>query len=417
MNSNSPVVITGVGIISPIGLSKETYWESLVNRESGVRVRTEFADVSHPFRIASEVVDFEPKKFVRPRKSLKVMCRPIQFGFAASTMAVEDAGIADQIDPDRFSTVFGTEAFYADPNEVASVFRKCIVNRCYDHDRWGEYAMREIEPLWMLKYLPNMVASHISIACDARGPSNTICQAEASSLLAIIEATDLIQRGTADAVITGGTGSLMATTGMIYRGLSRLSNRIDEPARASRPFDRDRDGMVVGEGAAAFVLEREDFALARGAKPIARIVESCRSFYPSGDGLANAIAHNLKQVVTRSGLATEDIGHLNANGFSTIRDDVIEAEAIRNALGDIPVIVPKSVFGNLGPGTGAIELLASIEACRTGHLPPALNVDQQDDLCPINLVTDDGVTSDKSTGLSINFTGTGQIASLLISHC
>lgn len=415
MIAQSPVVITGVGIVSPVGLNRESLWNSVVNRNSGVAVREVFAEANHPFRIAAEVADFEPKKFVRPRKSLKVMCRPIQFGFAASTMAVEEAGIEGQVDPARFSTVFGTEAFYADPNEVARVFRKCIVNRCYDHDRWGEYAMREIEPLWMLKYLPNMVASHISIACDARGPSNTICQSEASSLLAIIEAMDLIQRGAADAVIAGGTGSLMATTGMIYRGLHRLSRRIDQPELASRPFDTSRDGMVVGEGAAAFILEREDFALARGAKPLAKIVASSRGFHLRGDGFAEAISQNLNDLVQRSGLGVDDVGHVNAHGFSTIEDDIYEAQAIRQSLGDIPVIAPKSAFGNLGPGTGAVELAVSLEACHRGILPATMNVDQLDDRCPINLVTDDNVTVKSNTCLTTNFTETGQITSLMIA--
>ncbi len=415
MISQSPVVITGAGIVSPIGLNRNTFWESLINQDSGVKVREQFADAEHPFRIAAEVDDFEPKKYVRPRKSLKVMCRPIQFGFAASSMAVEDSGIEGQIDPTRFSTVFGTEAFYADPHEVARVFRKCIVNRCYDHNRWGEYAMREIEPLWMLKYLPNMVASHISIACDARGPSNTICQSEASSLLAIIEAIDLIDRGAADAVIAGGTGSLMATTGMIYRGLNRLSSRIQQPTEASRPFDANRDGMVVGEGAAAFIIEREDFALARGATPLAKINSFSRGFHLRGDGFADALAGNLELTLERSGMSANDVGHVNAHGFSTVEDDIFEATAIQKVFADTPVIAPKSTFGNLGPGTGAIELAASIEACRRGQLPPAMNIEKLDERCPINLVADKPAATDSNVCLTSNFTETGQMASLMVT--
>lgn len=414
MISSCPVVITGVGIISPLGLNPESLWNSLLQRHSGVRVRDEFAGGTHPFRICSPVHNFEPREFVRPRKSLKVMCRPIQFGFAASTLATESASISEQIDPDRFSTVFGTEAFYADPTEVALVFRKCMVNRCYDHDRWGDYAMREIEPLWMLKYLPNMVASHLSIACDARGPSNTICQSEASSLLAMIEACDLIQRGAADAVITGGTGSLMTTTGIIYRGTDRLSKRIMNPEKASRPFDADRDGMVVGEGSAAFVVEREDFAKARGARPLARILGFARSFYPRNNGFSDAIAHNMNLALERADVSPNDIGHINAQGCSTREDDIIEAQAIDKVFGDTPVIAPTSNLGNLGPGTGAVELAASIEACRHGVLPPVLNLDNQDAECPINVVTEDGTTSDKPLALSTNFTDTGQITSIII---
>ncbi len=414
MSFETDVVVTGMGVVSPIGLANEVFWENLVAGRSSVRVRPEFVGVDQPYRIASEVLDFEPKKFVRPRKALKVMCRPIQFGFAASTQAIDQSGITGQVDPERISTVFGTEAFYADPNEVALVFRKCMVNRCYDHDRWGEYAMREIEPLWMLKYLPNMVASHISIVCDARGPSNTICQAEASSLLAMIEAIDLIQRGAADAAIAGGTGSFMSTTGMIYRGLDRLSHRIDQPEQASRPFDSARDGMVVGEGAAAFVIERADVAAARGARPLARIHGFCRS-YSARQAMSEAIAHSLQTTMQRSGFAASDLGHVNAHGVSTVDDDILEARGIAAALSDVPVIAPKSCFGNLGPGTGAIELAASIHACQTGLLPPVLNVEHQDPRCPVNLVTRPGTRSTRPMGLALNFTREGQVVSLLIS--
>lgn len=414
MSVNCDVVITGIGIISPVGIDSGPFWQGLIGRRSGVRVREEFKDVRHPFRIAAEVTDFEPKQWVRPRKSLKVMCRPIQLGFAASTLALDNSGIIGNIDPDRLSTVFGTEALYADPNEVAAVFRKCIVNRCYDHDRWGDFAMSEIEPLWMLRYLPNMAASHLSIACDARGPSNTICQAEASSLLAIIEAADLIRRGTADAAVAGGTGSLMATTGMIYRGLHRLTNRIDEPELASRPFDKARDGMVVGEGAASFVLESAASAAARGAKPLARILSYDYGF-SLPENMSQGISNSINSSLQRAGMTAADVGHFNAHGFSTPQDDIREAQGIRNALGDIPVIAPKSNFGNLGPGTGAIELAASILACQNGVLPPVINADNLDDQCPINLVTSDGVTTTNKTAMTMNFTEAGQLVSMLIA--
>ncbi len=414
MSSNIDVVITGIGIVSPIGLSNESLWNNLLDGRSGVRVRPEFADIQQPFRIAAGITDFEPKKFVRPRKALKVMCRPIQFGFAASTQAIDQSGLAGNIDPDRVSTVFGSEAFYADPNETASVFRNCMVDGRYDHDRWGELAMRQIEPLWMLKYLPNMVASHLSIVCDARGPSNTICQAEASSLLAIIEAIDLIRRGAADAAIAGGTGSCMATTGMAYRGLDRLSRRINQPEQASRPFDIGRDGMVVGEGAGAIVLERADLAAARGARSLARIHGYCRS-YADPKNLGPEIAHSLKTTMQQSGVSASEIGHVNAHGFSTVEDDIVEAQGIAAAMDDTPVIAVKSNFGNLGPGSGAIELAASVNACQSGILPPVLNLEQTDPKCPVNVVTRENNRSNRPAALTLNFTEQGQVASLLIS--
>ncbi len=409
------VVITGVGAVSPLGIGLDSIWNSLVKGESGIRVRKEFVDTDFPFRIAGDVNDFDPKQYVKPRKALKVMCRPIQFGVAASMMANEQSGIVGQIEPERICTVFGTEAFYADPNEVGRVFRKCIVNRCYDHDRWGQYAMREIEPLWMLKYLPNMVASHISIALDAQGPSNTICQSEASSLLAIIEAVDMIDRGVADAVIAGGTGCSMSMTGMIYRGIKRLSKRVQEPTRASRPFDSDRDGMVVGEGAGVLVLERADFAAARGAKVLGRIAGFNRSYHQPNKQFGEGIANSISAAIRHAELTPADIGHVNAHGFSTLEDDIFEAQGIRSALGDVPVTAPKSSFGNLGPGTGTIELATCVESCRRNQLFPTINIENQDERCPINLITKPMPLDSQKSALALNFTDTGQIVSMVIS--
>ena len=414
MTANCDVVVTGIGLISPLGIGLDATWDALIQGKSGVGVRAEFADESHPFRIAGEVRDFEPKKYVKPRKALKVMCRPIQLGFAASTMAAEQAELAEQVAPERISTLFGTEAFYADPHEVAAIFRKCIVNRCYDHDRWGQHAMREIEPLWMLKYLPNMVASHISIVADARGPSNTICQAEVSGLLAVIESIDLLRRGAVDAVIAGGTGSLMATTGMIYRGLHRLSRRVHEPERASRPFDAARDGMVVGEGSGTFILEREADAKARGANILGRVLGYSRGFHPTTDQFSDAIAHTLSEAIERSGLTRDDIGHVNAHGFGTIEDDIREAKGIRSALGDVPVIAPKSSFGNLGPGASVVETAMSIQASKTGTLPGTLNIDSLDERCPIQLVTKTQTNLGSKPGAVLNFTDSGQVACLVV---
>ena len=416
MSSESPVVITGVGIISPIGLSLESFWESLLHKRSGVKVRDHFADSDQPFRISSEISDFEPKKFVRPRKALKVMCRPIQLGFAASMLAAEHAAIEGQVDPERFATVFGSEAFYADPLDVSRVFRQCIVDHEYQHDRWGDYAMSDIEPLWMLKYLPNMVASHISIACDARAASNTICQAEASSLLALIEAVDLIQRGAADAVMVGATGSMMAATGMVFRGLHRLSQNIRSPESALRPFDAHRDGMVVGEGAGAMVLERESTALARGATPLARIRGASRSFVPNRNQMPQAIAENMSQALERAGMGADQIGHVNANGYSTVDDDICEAQAIQKVFGDTPVIAPKGTFGNLGPSTGIVELAASVKAGIEGVLPPIMNLQELDERCEIHAVAESQSNQGNSSALSMNFTESGQIVSMVIDR-
>jgi len=363
MNSRD-VVITGLGVVSPIGIGHQKFWHSLSTGASGVEVRESFKDTEWPFRIAAPVKEFSGKQFIKPRKAIKIMCSPIQFGCAAAAMAVEHANLEPgSVAAQRVATVFGTETFFADPGEVADVFQRCTVDKDYQHDRWGEFAMREIQPLWMLKYLPNMAASHISIALDARGPSNSICQGEASGLLALIEAASLIKRGAADVVVAGGTGSKMAVTAMLYRGTQLLSNRIDEPEKASRPFDVDRDGMVVGEGSGALVLESARHAQARGAPILATLAGWARSFLdPNSDQFGDALAANYRASIKNASLQAQDIDCVNAHASGSLIYDQIEATAIRNVLADKPVVAHKGNFGNTGPGTSILELIGGVLA-------------------------------------------------------
>ena len=418
MNSTGDVVVTGMGVVSPIGVGTETFWQSLIDGVSGVRVRESFADTDLPLRIGAPIVDFDPKPFVKPRKALKIMCQPIQFGCAAANLAFEEAGFEKQslesvVNPDRIGTLFGTETFFADPAEVARVFRSCTEDDNYQHDRWGEFAMRQIQPLWMLKYLPNMAASHISIALDARGPSNSICQGEASGLLALIEAADLIKRGVVDVVIAGGTGSQMALTAMLYRGVANLSNRIHEPQRASRPFELERDGTVIGEGSGVLVLESAEFAAKRGAEPIARLAGWSRGFSdPKVVDRKEAFVSSIQSVLADSGVAKENIGLVSANANGSKEADSSEARAIESVLGDTPVVAHKSNFGNLGPGTSVVELVGSLLALKHRKIPPTLNYDQVDPECPVN-VSKEVRCLDGSAILKTGCSDTGQMVSVV----
>lgn len=413
MKLNNQVVVTGVGVVSPIGIGVDTFWNSLMEGKSGVVVRPEFVDTDWAFKIAGVVQDFEGKKYVKPRKAIKVMCPPIQFGFAAATMAAEMAGITDEsIDPDRVGTVFGTEPFYCHPDEIAGVFRKCVEDEVYIHDRWGEFFMREIQPLWMLKYLPNMVASHISIAVNSRGPSNSICQSEASSLLSIIEGATLIQRGLADVVFAGGTGSPSSITGLLYHGQNHLSRRFDDPQGACRPFDAERDGQVVGEGAGAIVLESESHAKARGANVLCRLAGWNRNFCTQLDALSDSLAGNFQATLQSAQVDADSIGHVNANGFGSVEEDRQESQAIHSVFGDKPVFAAKANFGNLGPGTGTIELVASILAMQNSALPPAINFNASSD-CAISL-NSESASLENSSCIKQSFSRTGQVASILL---
>jgi 3-oxoacyl-[acyl-carrier-protein] synthase II len=419
MVQSQEVVITGVGVVSPIGTGKQAFWTSLREGRGGVRPLVALANADLPVPFGAELVDFEPKQYVTPRKSLKVMCREIQTGFSAAVLALADAELdTETVAPERFGVVFGSEMFYGELPDVEDVYRNCLVDGKFDYDRWGERAMSDVFPLWMLKYLPNMVACHLAIAQNALGPNNTISIGEASSLLALIEAANVIQRGHADVVITGGTGSRLNLTSMMYRGDSNLSHRADDPAAASRPFEASRDGMVNGEGAAAFILERSDFAKARRATPLARVLGFGSAFETRLDGSLeerSAIRNSIRNALRAANVMPQDIGHVNAHGVSTVNDDKVEAQAINFCLGDVPVTAPKSFFGNLGAGGGAVEMAASVIAIEHGEVPVTLNYDRPDPECPVNVVHGKPYRSAKPTALVLNQSGTGQTVAVLLA--
>lgn len=418
MKSDPEIVITGLGVVSPIGIGIEPFWESLIGGVSGVRVREQFAETDLPFRIAAPVTGFDPKQYVKPRKALKIMCDPIKFACAAAAMAVEQAGLEAvpdrNVDPNRIGTVVGTETFFADPSEVADVFHRCTVDKDYQHDRWGELAIREIQPLWMLKYLPNMAASHISIALDARGPSNSICQGEVSSMLALIEAANLIKRGSVDVAIVGGTGSQMALTSMLYHGVENLSSNIHNPESACRPFDRDRDGMVVGEGAGAIVIESLDHATARGANVIAKLVGHSSGYASVGsDAFGASFEATLRESLLRADLTPSDIGVINANASGSVAGDAVEAAVLHRVFGDCPVSANKGNFGNLGPGTSMVELIAGIMSLQHRLIPATLNLDSKCPSCPVS--ADSKSRSLDQTGMvKTSISSMGQFASLVV---
>jgi 3-oxoacyl-[acyl-carrier-protein] synthase II len=411
------VVITGIGVASPIGIGCEAVQRALASGQSGVRRLSDFDSPEFPVRVGAEVVDFDAKQYVTPRKSLKVMSRGIQLAFAAAQLANADADLASAApSPDRFGVVFGADMIQVDPNELINAFRCCIEDNRFDPTRWDERAISELYPLWMLKYLPNMPACHVAIALDARGPNNTIVLAEASSLLAIAEGMRVIERGHADVMIVGGTGSRLHPLSWAFRNNVMHSPRWELPEQVSRPFDAARDGMVYGEGAAALVLESRQHAEARRAKIFGHIAgfasgfEACKPGQPfHGHAIRAAIADSLRA----AGLSPADVGHVNAHGLSTVEHDRAEALAIRDTLGDVPVTAPKSFFGNLGAGTGAVELIGSLLALQTGQVPFTLNYEHPDPRCPINVVGKTPVTVARRTALALNQTSMGQSVAMV----
>jgi len=334
-------------------------------------------------------------------------------------MAWEHARLDDaQLDPDRLGVTCGSNMFCPELAELAAACHASDAGGGkFDFTRWGREGLREVFPLWLLKYLPNMAPAHVSIAHDARGPSNSIVAGDVSGLLALIEAADIVGRGHADVMLAGGISSSIGWMDLLWHGGARLSRRVEEPERACRPFDADRDGAVGAEGAAIFVMETRAHAQARGVKPIARLMgygrryePATETYHPSGRSIEQAIEAALHM----AGASAADLGHVNAHGLSTELDDRVEAQAIRRTLGDVPVTAPKSFFGNIGAGSGAVELAMSLLGLERGLVPPTLNYDTPDPKCPVNIVTE-LTPSRKPTALVLNHRTTGQAVALLVA--
>jgi 3-oxoacyl-[acyl-carrier-protein] synthase II len=412
------VVITGVGVVSPIGIGADAFWGSLATGASGVVPITSFDASGLPVGFGGEIRGFDPKQHVRPRKSLKVMSRDIQLGFAAADQALADAAIAaGGVDPERFGVLFGADFIYDDINDLQGVFRRCCPDGRFDFELWAASAAEELYPLWLLKQLPNMIASHVAIFHDARGPNNTLVSGEVSGLLAIAEAASVIRRGWADVMLAGGTGSRLHPGAMAIRGDSILSHHTGDCAGACRPFDRDRDGMVNGEAAAAIVLESAEHARSRGAHVLGRLASTaarCERWVAPGVAVSGRAAQAvLAAALAAADLTAADIGHVNAHGLSTVAEDRAEARAIHAVLGDVPVTAPKSFFGHTGAGSGVVELAASLVGMTRGLVPPTLNYESPDPECPVQVVC--GEPMRVAGGfLKLSMARTGQTAAAVV---
>ena len=418
MSSPRDIVITGLGVVSPIGIGWEPFWDSLAAGRSGIRPVDLFDASSLRVRFGGQIPDFDAKQYVRPRKSLKVMSREIQLGFAAAELAIADAGLAaGSLEPDRFGVVYGSDMIYADLEDLAEAYRRSARDGRFDFRLWSEAIHEELHPLWLLKHLPNMAASHIAIAHDARGPNNSIVLGDVSSLLAIAEAADVIRRGWADVMLAGGTGCRLHPTALVARGDALLSHRADDFRAACRPFDRDRDGLVNGEGAGAIVLEAREHAERRGAGVRGQLVATtarCES-RARRDGLTGAsLRQAIRGVCAAAGWSPADVGHVNAHGVSTVEMDRAEARGIAAELGDVPVTAPKSSFGHLGAGGGVVELAASLLGLERGLVPPTLNYETPDPECPVRVVHGEPLAGRPPTAVKVNLCSTGQAVAVAI---
>ena len=416
---DSTIVITGLGIVAPIGIGRQACWDSVLAGRSGVRRISLFDPSGLPIQIAGQLPEFDPRPFLYNRKALKVMARDTQLGVAAAQLAWEDARLqAGWVDPERIGVVLGADRICNPVPDCEAAYRNCMVDGRFDFSRWGTAGLEASYPLSFLRVLPNMIACHISIAHDARGPNNTIHQGEVSSLLALEEAVRVLRRGWADVVLAGGASSQMDPYDWVrHCRLGGLSARQDNPAAACRPFDAHRDGQVKGEGAAVFVLERASHALARQARIFGRILAaaSATEHYRPGrlpEGIA--LRRVIQQALQQANLAPSQLGHLNAHGLSTQQDDRLEAQVLHQLAPEVPVTAPKSFFGNLGAATGAVELAISLMGLTQGLIPPTLNYERLDPACPVRVVHG---SPWESTGpvLAVNWNRSGQAAALIVA--
>jgi 3-oxoacyl-[acyl-carrier-protein] synthase II len=416
------VVITGFGLLTPVGNDKESFWTALMDGVSGIGFLNIVTNNASLRPMGSEVPEFHAKEYIKPRKNVKVMSRDIQLALVASAHAAAAANLVTEgenrtVESDRLGVMFGSDLIGAEVDLLLNAFRAGIKNGGYDFSRWGIDAMRDVFPLWMLKFLPNMPSCHISIAHDAHAPSNALTLCRGSSLAAIMEAARTIQRGAADVMIAGGCGNRVNQDFQTRIEAYFPAPRQDDPSTALRPFDVDRNGTVLGEGAGAFILESREFAEARRAKILARIRGFAATNEPklhTARPTGRAIRRAIKLALERADLKPEEIGFVNADGIGVQHDDKIEAVSIQAELGDVPVSANKGNFGDLGSGTGAVELAAALLSLENNIIPPTRNHNKTAPDCPINVVHKKPEKPKHKTTLKLNQTRMGRSFAIIL---
>jgi 3-oxoacyl-[acyl-carrier-protein] synthase II len=434
-SSESPrrVVITGVGVVSPLGIGYDTFAKNLLEGKSGISRIGMFDYSGAPKNVGGEIKDFtettaKNQYLKAQRKSIKVMCREIQFGVASASLAIDHSGLdLEAIDHERFGVEFGANLMFSPPQVLKDPCWLCVDEGDpefhFKHEQWGTKGLSNLEPLWLLRYLPNMPACHIGISADARGPSNSITMNEASGNLAVAEASRIIMRGLADTMIAGTTGTRLEPTKSMHAALwDILAQHGDDPPETwSRPFDKTRTGEVLAEGACTFILEEENHARARGANILGRILgsgSSCAFDRNGPNKISRAIVNAVRVALRDAGLTPADVGHINAHGLSTPWVDVDEALAIKEIFGPagetIPVTALKSVLANSGAGCGTLELAGSLAGLKQGVVPATKNYRVPDPACRLNIVHDKSLQIANRVVLNINVTTYGQAAALVV---
>jgi 3-oxoacyl-[acyl-carrier-protein] synthase II len=428
-SSAKRVVITGLGIVSPLGIGIEPFEAGLKAGRSGIAPISLISYSALPGSIGAEVKELtdetaKAKWLKSQRRNLKVMSRDIQLGVASAIIGLENAGInTEQLDHERIGVEFGSNQMYSPPeNLMDGAFAARGNHPEFRLEEWGPNGLGKMEPLWLLRYLPNMPSCHISILADARGPSNSLTLAEASGNASIGEALRIMRRGQADVMITGATGTKTGAVKAIHAALQVPLARYDgeAPETWSRPFDATRNGQVLGEGACTIILETAEHAAARGAKIYGSILGTGSSCVLDKEGKPNtrqALVNAARAAFRDAGLTPADIGHVNALGLSTPYSDAEEAAAIHELFGargaEIPVTAFKSYLGNSGAGSGPLEIAASLLGCAQGVVFPTLNYRTPDPACRLNVVHCSPAPLSNKVFLKLSATDFGQATALI----
>lgn len=423
------VVITGLGLVSPIGIGLESFEAALKAGTSGIAPISLIPYSAAPGGIGAEVRELtdetaKTKWLKGQRKSFKVYSRDIQLGVLAAILGIEHSGLkVEELAHERIGVEFGSNQMYSPPDVLqGGADASADENLEFHFDRWGPSGLGAMEPLWLLKYLPNMPSCHISILADARGPSNSLTMNEASGNASIGEAIRIMRRGQADIMITGATGTRTACIKGIHAALQdELANHPGEASETwSRPFDATRNGQLLGEGAGAIMLETEAFAAARGATVYGSILGTGSSCVIDKQGRPNfqlAFVNAARAAFRDAGVTADDIGHINAFGLGTVRCDAEEAAAIHDLFGaraeQIPVTAFKGQLGNSGAGSGPLELAASLLGLRAGVVYPTLNYRTPDPVCRLNIVTGAPLPISNKLFLKLSTTDMGQATALI----
>jgi 3-oxoacyl-[acyl-carrier-protein] synthase II len=408
--SKQRVVITGLGVLSPVGIGKETYWQALLRGQSGIDRLTRFDSSLYDCKIAGEVKDFVPEQFL-DRKEIRRMDRFTQFGVAASKLAVEDAALdISEEDPERIGVVIGSGI-------------GGIETLCEQHSVLLNKGPNRVSPLFIPMIIGNMAAGQIAICLGPKGPNITVVTACASGSNAIGEAYLMLQRGAAEVVLAGGSETPIVPVAVAgFCSMKAISTGNDEPQRASRPFDKNRDGFVISEGAGVLVLETLGHASARGA----RIYGEVAGYGCTADGYhitapesgGTEAARAIRIALEDAGLSPDQVDYVNAHGTSTELNDKIETLAIKKVLGDhayqVPVSSIKSMIGHSLGAAGALEAIACALSVSTDWVPPTINYEQPDPECDLDYVPNQARQCPVRVAISNSFGFGGHNAVLVI---